>query len=69
MTADHVKFRQSLLNLLSNASKFTENGTIYLRVTLTQSQHRHPGLIWLSRQESVSLPTRWQKLVQIVFTG
>ncbi|MCC6588550.1 MAG: HAMP domain-containing protein [Bryobacterales bacterium] len=40
MTADRVKFRQSLLNLLSNAAKFTENGAIALRVHLMQSEHR-----------------------------
>ncbi len=32
MTADVTKLRQSLFNLLSNASKFTENGTITLEV-------------------------------------
>ena len=33
MHADATKLRQMLLNLLSNASKFTEKGTITLRVT------------------------------------
>ena len=33
MSADLTKVRQCLLNLLSNASKFTENGDILLRVT------------------------------------
>lgn len=32
MNADLTKTRQILLNLLSNASKFTENGTVYLEV-------------------------------------
>jgi len=32
MTSDVTKIRQSLLNLLSNASKFTEKGTVTLRV-------------------------------------
>jgi PAS domain S-box-containing protein len=33
MHADLTKVRQSLFNLLSNATKFTENGTVGLRVT------------------------------------
>ncbi|MCG6968830.1 MAG: HAMP domain-containing protein [Gammaproteobacteria bacterium] len=32
MKADVMKIRQSVLNLISNASKFTENGTITLKV-------------------------------------
>jgi signal transduction histidine kinase len=32
MTADQTKVRQTLFNLLSNASKFSEKGTIQLRV-------------------------------------
>ena len=35
MHADQVKVRQSLFNLLSNASKFTQNGTVTLTVNLT----------------------------------
>jgi CheY-like chemotaxis protein len=33
MTADLTKVRQSLFNLLSNAAKFTENGSIVLKVS------------------------------------
>jgi len=37
MTSDLTKVRQTLFNLLSNASKFTENGTITLSTQLDQS--------------------------------
>jgi PAS domain S-box-containing protein len=40
MCADAIKFRQVLLNLLSNASKFTESGV----VTLTASAVRRDGV-------------------------
>ncbi|NIP93334.1 MAG: HAMP domain-containing histidine kinase, partial [Akkermansiaceae bacterium] len=33
MHADQTKVRQTLFNLLSNASKFTEDGTVALEVT------------------------------------
>ena len=37
---DKLKLRQSLLNLLSNAAKFTRQGVITLRVALTQDGQR-----------------------------
>ena len=46
MNADVTKVRQSLINLLSNASKFTEQGTITLKVT----RYRQSSLPWISFQ-------------------
>jgi PAS domain S-box-containing protein len=40
--ADMLKLRQVLLNLLSNAAKFTENGVITLEVTREESTNNHP---------------------------
>ena len=44
MHQDQTKIRQCLLNLIGNAAKFTERGTI----TLTVRRHREEGADWLS---------------------
>ena len=46
MHADITKIRQNLFNLLSNASKFTEQGMI----TLTLSRHADNGRDWITFQ-------------------
>jgi PAS domain S-box-containing protein len=43
--ADQGKIRQTLINLIGNAIKFTTQGRIHLRVTLEQ---RNDGQLWLS---------------------
>jgi GAF domain-containing protein/DNA-binding response OmpR family regulator len=42
--ADQTRFRQALLNLASNANKFTENGT----VTIAAQPQRHDGRDWIT---------------------
>jgi len=39
MNSDFVKIRQNLLNLLSNAAKFTENGTITFSIHIEKQNH------------------------------
>jgi two-component system, NtrC family, sensor kinase len=44
MDADQMRLRQALLNLMSNANKFTEKGTI----TISASQKRENGRDWIT---------------------
>jgi PAS domain S-box-containing protein len=46
MHADPTRLRQCLLNLLSNACKFTKDGTVSLTVTRERTQSA-PGLDWI----------------------
>ncbi len=44
MESDHTKIRQAIINLMSNAAKFTENGVVTLRATRTVEAN---GADWL----------------------
>lgn len=47
VTADPMRLKQVLGNLMSNACKFTHNGDIALRVTTPQHHNALPGSGWL----------------------
>jgi signal transduction histidine kinase/DNA-binding response OmpR family regulator len=61
MRSDITKLRQSLFNLLSNASKFTENGT----VTLTVERREPDWITFLVRDTGIGMtPEQQAKLFQ-----
>lgn len=47
MYSDRAKVRQILYNLLSNAAKFTQNGTVRLEISLTQHHENNQELLRL----------------------
>ncbi|MBS1875116.1 MAG: HAMP domain-containing protein [Acidobacteria bacterium] len=59
---DALKFRQSLLNLLSNACKFTENGTVEIEVERRPEQDRE-WVEWRVRDTGIGIaPEDMRKL-------
>jgi len=65
MTADQTKVRQTLFNLLSNASKFTEKGTITLRVTRSTITSHPPTLNFVVSDTGIGMtPDQLSKLFQ-----
>ncbi|MCW5982376.1 MAG: HAMP domain-containing protein [Bryobacteraceae bacterium] len=61
MYADVIRFRQSLLNLLSNACKFTKKGT----VTLEVDRDSEDWLVWRVRDTGIGIaPENQTKLFQ-----
>ena len=64
MTADLTKFRQSLLNLLSNACKFTERGLVTLEVCREQSEGAE-WMLWKVRDTGIGIaPEHQNRLFQ-----
>ena len=55
MVVDTMKFRQSLLNLLSNACKFTENGQVTLAVA-RRTRDGEDWICWDVRDTGIGIP-------------
>ena len=60
MRVDPLRFRQSLFNLLSNACKFTENGTITLEVE-RELVDGHDWVNWHVRDTGIGIAPDDQK--------
>lgn len=64
MTTDLTKLRQILINLLSNAGKFTHNGTVTLEVT-EQSYGDREGYVFHIKDSGIGMtPEQMEKLFQ-----
>jgi signal transduction histidine kinase len=64
MQADEIKLRQILLNLLSNASKFTDHGNIYVDANI-YSRGSEPGIRISVRDTGIGIPPdKMEKLFQ-----
>lgn len=67
MYVDLVKLRQILLNLISNAAKFTHQGRIELKVN-EYSQQAVPWLCFTVSDTGIGIPTKKQKQLFHAFT-
>ncbi|MCS6835380.1 MAG: ammonium transporter [Anaerolineae bacterium] len=68
MTADLTKVRQTLLNLLSNAAKFTDQGTVTLSVRRAQQDDGSEWLRFTVRDTGIGMTTEQMQEVFKEFT-
>jgi CheY-like chemotaxis protein len=62
ITADRAKVHQSLLNLLSNANKFTQDGTIALTIKATMGEEQ-PWVDFIVTDTGIGMTSEQQKKI------
>ncbi len=68
METDRTRMRQILLNLLSNAAKFTDQGTITLRVQRMGNSNRIDDLVFAVRDSGIGMTPQQMDRVFDAFT-
>lgn len=68
MSSDHTKVRQTIINLMSNAAKFTDNGTVTLSVRRTTDDSGQEWLRFAVRDTGIGMSTEQLQEVFKEFT-
>jgi len=58
--ADNIRIRQVLLNLMSNAAKFTEEGSITVRAFVVEKDGQHPMVHVSVKDTGIGIPEKDQ---------
>jgi CheY-like chemotaxis protein/anti-sigma regulatory factor (Ser/Thr protein kinase) len=68
LRGDPYRLRQILVNLVSNAIKFTESGEVVLQVGIKESTQRHTVVEFVVRDTGIGIPADKLKLIFESFT-
>ncbi|WOO41651.1 ammonium transporter [Rubellicoccus peritrichatus] len=68
LVADEIKLQQCLLNLLSNAAKFTQNGQISILVNRNQTEGRRPSVQFIVEDTGIGMTEQQSKMIFEAFT-